>query len=69
MKKKKVIYRLYDDHEEKHYVSSTLDHNKLEKLVEKYKERKEKVYAKDFVSFLHKYDSGAEEVEVRDFYF
>ena len=33
------------------------------------KENKDKVYAKEFINFLNKYDSEASEVEVRDFYF
>ncbi|HSR18969.1 MAG TPA: hypothetical protein VLM39_12830 [Ignavibacteriaceae bacterium] len=69
MKRCRVIYRLFDDHEEKHYVSSSLDHQELEGLVEKYKKRKEKVYAKDFIKYLTKYDPKAEEVTVKDFYF
>jgi hypothetical protein len=65
-----VIYRFFDDREEKHYLNSTLDHQKLEELVETYKkENKDKVYAKEFINFLIKYDSEATEVEVRDFYF
>ena len=69
MRKVRTVYRLYDDHEEKHYVSSSLDHQSLEKLVVEYKNRKEKVYAKDFVNFLHEYDHLAEEVDVKDLYF
>ena len=69
MKKQLVIYRLFDDREEKHYVKSSLTHQKLEELVEKYKSEKDKVYAKEFIEFLQKYDSDVEEVVVRDFYF
>ncbi len=69
MDKCSVIYRLFDDHEEKHYVSSKLDHQKLEEIVEGYKAEKEKVYAKEFINYLHAYDPEATEVEVRDFYF
>lgn len=65
-----MIYRFFDDHEEKHYVNSSLDHQKLEELVEEYKKaNKDKVYAKEFINFLHKHDPNASEVEVRDFYF
>lgn len=70
MSKSCVIYRFFDDREEKHYLNSSLDHQKLEELVETYKkENKDKVYAKEFISFLNKYDPEATEVEVRDFYF
>lgn len=70
MEKKHVIYRLFDDHEEKHYVNSTLDHQKLEELVEEFKkENKDKVFAKEFINFLHRHDPEAVEVEVRDFFF
>ncbi len=70
MKKKKIIYRFFDDHEEKHYLNSSLDHQELEELVEKFKKKnKDKVFAKEFISFLHKHDPEATEVEVKDFYF
>jgi len=70
MSKSCIIYRFFDDREEKHYLNSSLDHQKLEELVETYKkENKDKVYAKEFINFLIKYDSEATEVEVRDFYF
>lgn len=70
MNKTCVIYRLFDDQEEKHYLSSSLNHQKLEELVEQYKkENRDQVIAKEFISFLHKYDPEAMEVEVRDFYF
>lgn len=70
MKKKQIIYRFFDDHEEKHYLNSSLDHRKLEELVEKFKKKnKDKVFAKEFISFLHKHDPEAMEVEVKDFYF
>jgi hypothetical protein len=70
MSKTCVIYRFFDDREEKHYLNSSLDHQKLEELVETYKrENKDKVYAKEFINFLYKFDPEATEVEVRDFYF
>ncbi|MGD1008197.1 MAG: hypothetical protein ABR980_13315 [Ignavibacteriaceae bacterium] len=70
MSKSCIIYRFFDDREEKHYLNSSLDHQKLEELVEAYKkENKDKVYAKEFINFLFKYDPEATEVEVRDFYF
>ncbi|MGA7722355.1 MAG: hypothetical protein WCA84_14390 [Ignavibacteriaceae bacterium] len=70
MSKTCVIYRFFDDREEKHYLNSSLDHQKLEELVETYKrENKDKVYAKEFINFLYKFDPEAIEVEVRDFYF
>ncbi len=70
MKQSCVIYRFFDDREEKHYINSSLDHHKLEELVEKYKKRnKDKVFAKGFISFLHRHDPEAMEVEVREFYF
>jgi len=70
MSKSCIIYRFFDDREEKHYLNSSLDHQKLEELVETYKkENKDKVYAKEFIDFLIKYDPDAVEVEVRDFYF
>lgn len=70
MKKTCVIYRLFDDQEEKHYLNSTLDHQKLEELVDRYKkENKDEVIAKDFINYLIKFDPEAMEVEVRDFYF
>ena len=70
MKSRSVIYRLFDDQEEKHYMNCSLDHQKLEELVEQYKkENKDRVIAKEFIKFLHKYDPEAVEVEVRDFYF
>jgi len=65
----RTVYRLFDDHEEKHYVMSSLTHKRLEKLFGQYKGKKEKVYAKEFITFLHKHDPKAEEVEVKDFYF
>jgi len=64
-----LIYRIYDDQEEKHYLSSVLDHKKLEEIVEEYKLNNENVYAKEFISHLSKFDPEAHEVEVRDFYF
>jgi D-mannonate dehydratase len=64
-----TVYRIFDDHEEKHYLMSSLTHKRLEKLFEQYKGKKEKVYAKEFITFLHKHDPKAEEVEVKDFYF
>ena len=70
MKNKNIVYRFFDDREEKHYLSSTLEHQELEELVEKYKKKsKDKVFAKEFISFLKKHDASAKEVEVRDFYF
>jgi DNA-binding sugar fermentation-stimulating protein len=70
MSKSCIIYRFFDDREEKHYLNSSLDHQKLEELVEAYKkENKDKVYAKEFIDFLLKHDPEATEVEVRDFYF
>ncbi len=70
MKNNNVIYRLFDDQEEKHYMNCSLDHQKLEELVEQYKkENKDQVIAKEFINFLHKYDPDVMEVEVRDFYF
>jgi hypothetical protein len=68
-KQKKTVYRIFDDHEEKHYVMSTLTHKRLEKLFEKYKAKAEKVYAQEFIEFLHKHDPKAQEIEVKDFYF
>lgn len=65
----KTVYRIFDDREEKHYVMSSLTHKRLEKLFEQYKGKKEKVYAKEFLAFLHKHDPRAEEVKVMDFYF
>ncbi len=64
-----VIYRFFDDNEEKHYVSTSLDHQKLEEVVEKYKEKKEEVLAKDFIKYLNEYDPEAVEVVVKDFFF
>ncbi len=70
MKKECVIYRLFDDQEEKHYLNSSLNHQKLEELVDQYKkENKDQVIATEFINFLHKFDPDAMEVEVRDFYF
>lgn len=66
---KKVVYRFFDDHEEKHYVMTSLNHKDLEALVEKYKGKKGSVYAKDFVKYLKRQDKEAEEVVVKDFYF
>jgi len=43
----RTVYRLFDDHEEKHYVMSSLTHKRLEKLFEQYKGKKEEVYAKE----------------------
>ena len=40
-----------------------------EMFFEKSKGKSEKVYAKEFIEFLHKHDPKAEEVEVKDFYF
>jgi hypothetical protein len=68
-KAKKIVYRFFDDHEEKHYVLCSLDHKKLEALVEKFKTRKDTVYTKDFVAYLKKHDKDTEEVIVKDFYF
>lgn len=68
-KPKKTVYRFFDDHEEKHYVLSSLDHKALENLVEKYKSKKTEVFAKDFVAYLKRTDKDAEEVIVKDFYF
>jgi hypothetical protein len=68
MRKVRTVYRLFDDREEKHYVSSSLDHQSLEKLMAEYKGRKEKVIAQDFVNFLHEFDQLAEEVVVQDLY-
>lgn len=68
-KTQKTIYRIFDDREEKHYVMSSLTHKRLEKLIEQYKGKKEKVYTKEFLSFLHKHDPKAEEVNVRDLFF
>ncbi len=70
MEKTCIIYRFFDDHEEKHYVNTSLEHQELEDLVEKFKkENKDKVFAREFINFLHKYDPDAIEVEVRDFFF
>lgn len=69
MKNGYTVYRLFDDREEKHYVLSSFNHQALEELVEKYKKRKEKVYAKEFIKYLRRHDSEAKEVEVKDFYF
>jgi hypothetical protein len=70
MKKiKKVVFRFFDDSEEKHYVLSSLDHKALDALIEKYKTRRDKVIAKDFISYLKRHDKEAEEVIVKDFYF
>ncbi len=68
MKKGLIVYRFFDDHEEKHYILSSFDHQQLEGLLEKYKEKKEKVYASEFVKYLHEHDAEAEEVMVKDFY-
>lgn len=68
MKKGLTVYRFFDDHEEKHYILSSFDHQKLEELVELYKKEKQSVYASEFVKFLHEHDSEAEEVSVKDFY-
>lgn len=64
-----LIYRLYDDQEEKHHVSTTLDHKKLEVIVDEYKKLHEKVIAREFIHYLKKYDPEAHEVEVKSFYF
>lgn len=69
MLSKKVIYRFFDDQEEKHYVSTSLEHHELENLVEEYKSRKEKIVAKEFIDYLKSTDPEAKEVEVKDFYF
>jgi len=69
MKNGFTVYRLFDDHEEKHYVMSSFDHQKLEELVNQYKKNQEKVYAKEFISFLHKQDPDAKEITVKDLYF
>ncbi len=68
-KPKKIVYRFFDDHEEKHYVISSFDHTQLEELLEKYKSKKTEVIAKDFISYLKRRDEEAEEVTVTDFYF
>ncbi len=68
-KEKKIAYRFFDDNEEKHYVLSSLNHKELEELVEKFKAKREKVVAKDFVSYLKRHDEFAEEVILKDFYF
>lgn len=68
-KSKKIVYRIYDDKEEKHYVLTSFSHKELEELLEKYKKRKDKVIAKDFVKYIRRKDETAEEVAVHDFYF
>ncbi len=68
-KPKKIVYRFYDDNEEKHYVLSSFSHKELEALLEKYKSKKTEVVAKEFVTYLKRRDSEAEEVTVIDFYF
>lgn len=68
-KQKKVVWRFFDDHEEKHYMISTLGHKELENLAEKFKAKREKVFHADFFKYLKRYDSEAEEVIVKDFYF
>jgi len=42
MSKSCIIYRFFDDREEKHYLNSSLDHQKLEELVETYKKENKK---------------------------
>lgn len=69
MKKPYTVYRFFDDHEEKHYVLSSFTRQQLEELVEQYKAKVEKVYAGEFVKYLHEFDTEAEEVTVKDFYF
>ena len=64
-----TIYRIYDDHDEKHYLSSVLDHKRLEEIVDDYKKQYEKVYANEFINHLKQFDSEACEIEVKDFYF
>ncbi|MCE1187524.1 MAG: hypothetical protein LWX56_00150 [Ignavibacteria bacterium] len=68
-KPKKIVYRFFDDREEKHYVICSLDHKELEALIEKYKSRKTDVIAKDFITYLKRHDKDVEEVIVKDFYF
>jgi len=68
MKKGLTVYRFFDDHEEKHYILSSFEHQQLEELLEQYKKKKEKVFATAFIKFLHKHDPEAEEVTVKDFY-
>jgi hypothetical protein len=68
-KPRKIVYRFFDDHEEKHYVISSFDHKALEELLEKYKAKKTEVIAKDFITYLKRKDQEAEEVTVIDFYF
>lgn len=68
-KPKKIVYRFFDDREEKHYVISSLDHTSLEELLEKYKAKRTEVIAKDFITYLKRKDKEAEEVTVIDFYF
>lgn len=69
MKKELSIYRFFDDHEEKHYVITSFTRQQLEELLEKYKTIEENVYALEFIKYLHEFDSEAEEVQVKDFYF
>ena len=64
-----TIYRLFDDNEEKHYVSSVLQHQELEKLAEEFKVNKKQVVAKDFIDFVQAHDKEATEVQVKDLYF
>ena len=69
MDKCRKIYRLYDDNEEKHYLSSTLEHSRLEQLAEEFRVKKEQIRARDFIEFVHVHDQDAAEVEVHDLYF
>ena len=69
MTKCPLVYRIYDDREEKHYLSSVLDHKNLEEIVDEYKKQHEKVYTNEFIHHLSNFDPDAHEVEVKDFYF
>ena len=69
MNKEITIYRLYDDNEEKHYLSSLLNHEELEKLAEEFRTEQKQIIAKDFISFVQKHDKEAGEIQVQDLYF
>lgn len=69
MEKKFFYYRIFDDQEEKNYIRTSLTHDQITNLVEKYKSDRQKYLNDDFMEFLQKEDPNAETFEITRIYY
>jgi len=62
--KNMYYYRIYDDKEQLNFIKSSIEQQRVRKLLKEYENVHQEYYNTDFVKFLKEHDPDAELIEV-----